>query len=67
MKEQLKITTKEVLGTDQLISINYEALPSDVKINDRILIDDGKIVLKVLSSNSKDEKRNHQWWKFVFK
>ena len=52
---QLKITTKEVLGTDQLISINYEALPSDVKVNDRILIDDGKIVLKVLSSNSKDE------------
>ena len=52
---QLKITTKEVLGTHQIISINYEALPSDVKINDRILIDDGKIVLKVLSSNLKDE------------
>jgi len=54
--DELRITSNnKVIGTNERISINYEALPKDVKINDRILVDDGKIVLKVISTNNTDE------------
>lgn len=43
----ITITTKEVLGNKDLISTSYEGLPKDVKVGDMILIDDGKIELKV--------------------
>lgn len=45
--ETITITTKEVLGNKELISTSYEGLPKDVKPGDMILIDDGKIELKV--------------------
>ena len=54
--KKLKISTvNKIVGNSDKISINYESLAKDVKVDDRILLDDGKIVLKVLSSNSKDE------------
>jgi len=54
--DHLKISSKKkLIGYKDNISINYESLPKDVNVNDKILIDDGKIVLKVLSSNKKDE------------
>lgn len=53
--EKIKITTKPILGTSTCISINYEQLPADVKPNERILLDDGKLMLNVLSSNGTDE------------
>ena len=54
--EELIISSKKkVNGTKERISINYESLPKDVKIDDRILVDDGKIVLKVISTNKTDE------------
>lgn len=37
------ITTDEIIGTAQMVSTTYNPLPSDVKIDDAILIDDGKI------------------------
>jgi pyruvate kinase len=37
------ITTDEIIGTAQMVSTTYKPLPSDVKIDDAILIDDGKI------------------------
>lgn len=45
--QELIITTREVLGNNELVSTSYENLPKDVKIGDMILIDDGKIELKV--------------------
>ncbi len=45
--EPITITTSEVLGNQQLISTSYEGLPKDVKPGDMILIDDGKIELRV--------------------
>lgn len=45
--DTITITTKEVLGTKDLVSTSYEGLPNDVKIGDMILIDDGKIELRV--------------------
>ncbi len=45
--QEIVITTREVLGNNELVSTSYERLPKDVKIGDMILIDDGKIELKV--------------------
>lgn len=41
------ITIEDAICTAELISINYAGLVDDVKANDRILIDDGLIELKV--------------------
>lgn len=45
--QELVITTREVLGNRELVSTSYKTLPRDVKKGDMILIDDGKIELKV--------------------
>jgi len=45
--DTITITTKEVLGNKDLVSTSYEGLPKDVKTGDVILIDDGKIELRV--------------------
>ena len=36
------------------IHINYKDFAKDVKTNDRVLLDDGKLALKVISTNKKD-------------
>ncbi len=50
------LTTKEVLGNIDIVSITYEGLPQDVTKGDRILIDDGLIELLVLEVNKTDIK-----------
>ncbi|MCF6360312.1 MAG: pyruvate kinase [Cyclobacteriaceae bacterium] len=45
--DKLVITTKEVLGNSQTVSTTYQRLPNDVAPGESILIDDGKIELKV--------------------
>ncbi|HKZ37360.1 MAG TPA: pyruvate kinase [Chryseolinea sp.] len=45
--QELIITTKEIIGNNKIVSTSYETLPKDVKVGDMILIDDGKIELKV--------------------
>lgn len=47
--EKIILTTDEVLGTKDRISITYKNLPQDITIEDRILIDDGLIELDVLT------------------
>jgi pyruvate kinase len=41
------ITSDDVLGTNQRVSCTYRRLPAEVKPRDRLLIDDGKVVLEV--------------------
>lgn len=41
------LTTREVEGTQEIVSITYSGLPSDVEIGTRILIDDGLIEMIV--------------------
>ncbi len=36
-------------------SIRYEAFATDVKAGDQVLVDDGKIALRVIETNGKDE------------
>jgi pyruvate kinase len=38
-----------------VIFVNYESLPKDIAEGEKILIDDGKIILKVTETNKKDQ------------
>src|SRR5947207_3260560 len=42
------ITTRPVVGNAQTIATTYKRLPQDVKVGDRILMDDGLLELRVL-------------------
>lgn len=45
--QDLVITTRQLLGNKDVVSTSYLSLPKDVKYGDMILVDDGKIELKV--------------------
>ncbi|WGD36348.1 pyruvate kinase [Lysinibacter sp. HNR] len=46
-----KITTEDVVGTKEICGTTYKGLPSDVKPGDPLLVDDGKVTLKVVSTD----------------
>ncbi|PSR02525.1 MAG: pyruvate kinase [Bacteroidetes bacterium SW_11_45_7] len=50
--QKLQITTEEVLGTSERIGINFDNFPKDVSEGDIILFDDGKIELRILSTDN---------------
>jgi pyruvate kinase len=50
----LTITARDIVGTADQVSTTYKPLPTDVKEGDRILLDDGLLELRVLSSNKTD-------------
>ncbi len=52
---EVEITNKECVSTFKKLYISYPNLPKEVEQGDAILIDDGRIELKVLSTNRKDK------------
>lgn len=48
-------TGKEFQGTAERVYMNYESFPKDVKAGERILLDDGKLIFEVISTNNKNE------------
>lgn len=48
-------TTKEQPEKSQKLYINYPEFARDVKVKERILLDDGKLVLEVAATNGKDQ------------
>lgn len=50
----LEFTTIEMTGNNKKVYITYPQFPKDVEAGDTVLVDDGKIELKVISSNRKD-------------
>ncbi len=48
------LTAREVLGNEQEVSITYKELPRQVKRGQRILIDDGNILLSVQDTTDTD-------------
>lgn len=54
---EIIITTKEREGDEHKIYITYPQFPRDVKVGETVLIDDGKIHLKVNDTNGNDEVR----------
>ncbi len=51
----LTFTNEPCLGTKERIYMSYDSFASDVNIGEQVLIDDGKLVLKVKDTNGKDE------------
>ncbi|MFA6086132.1 pyruvate kinase [Mucilaginibacter sp.] len=51
---RINITTHECIGDDNKIYITYETFPQDVQANEIILLDDGKLQLKVIETNRVD-------------
>jgi len=45
--EEILLVVEKVIGNKERFSINYTLLPKEVKPGERILLDDGKIVLEV--------------------
>ncbi len=52
--EQVTFTIDDIRGTEKLVSTTYKRLPQDVRIGDTILLDDGKIKLRVASKTEKE-------------
>jgi pyruvate kinase len=48
------ITTKRILGTIDVVPTSFADLPSDVRPGDPILLDDGKIRLRVITVHDTD-------------
>jgi pyruvate kinase len=48
------ITSEQLLGTADRVSCTYHRLPAEVKIGDRLLIDDGRVILEVKSVGPED-------------
>ncbi len=48
------ITTKDVPGTKELVSVNYPDFPKEVVPGNMVLINDGKIVIKVVETTETD-------------
>lgn len=55
--QEINITTKECEGDENLIYITYPQFPQDVKVGETVLIDDGKLHLRVIETNGKDNVR----------
>ncbi len=53
--KEVIITTIECVGTAERLYITYPQFPKDVKVGENILIDDGKLLLTVVSTNGKNE------------
>lgn len=53
--QEIKVLVEKLVGNKERFSINYVKLPQDVKSGERILLDDGKIVLEVKSTDGKSE------------
>ncbi|MCE3295724.1 MAG: pyruvate kinase [Crocinitomicaceae bacterium] len=50
--KQVTITTERTVGTAEKFSINYLQMPKDINPGERILLDDGKLALKVVSTDN---------------
>ena len=54
--DRIVFTTKALEeGTAELVYMNYHAFPKDVKAGERILLDDGKLIFEVTSTDGKSE------------
>lgn len=53
--ETVTIVTEKVVGTASKFSINYSKLPADVHPGERILLDDGKLILEVIKTDKKSQ------------
>lgn len=51
----IKFTNEKCLGTKKAIYMSYANFPNDVNVGEKVLVDDGKIMLEVVSTDRKSE------------
>ncbi len=56
---ELYFTTEKCVGNKERVYITYPQFPQDVRPGEIILLDDGKLMMRVISSNGKDEVKAH--------
>ena len=53
---RIVFTTKKIEeGTNTLVYMNYQSFPKDVKVGEQILLDDGKLIFEVASTDGQSE------------
>jgi pyruvate kinase len=52
--QRFTITTRNILGTEEGVSTTFRALPEAVHKGDRILLNDGEVALRVISTHGQD-------------
>lgn len=52
--DSVVITSEEILGTKDRVSCTYKKLPEEVKVGDKLLIDDGKVAVEVTAVDGPD-------------
>ena len=50
----LTFVSEPCVGTIDKIYMSYKSFPNDVNVRERVLVDDGKLVLEVIETNKKD-------------
>jgi len=50
----ISVITTKIVGTSSCISINYKDLPKDIQPGEKILLDDGKLCIEIVSTNGID-------------
>src|SRR5215213_2257770 len=52
--QSFTITTEPVQGTAERVSTTYDGLPTDTRVGDTVLVDDGRIKLHVVATGPTD-------------
>ncbi|MFP5072896.1 pyruvate kinase [Pseudonocardia nantongensis] len=52
--EEVRITVEDVVGTHDRVSTTYKGLAEDASVDDRLLVDDGKVGLRVVAVEGDD-------------
>ena len=52
--EEVRITVDDVAGTHDRVSTTYKGLATDARVDDRLLVDDGKVGLRVVGVEGND-------------
>lgn len=52
--QEFTLTTRTLEGNDKIASVTHQGFAKDLKIGDRVLIDDGLVGLEVINKNSTD-------------
>jgi pyruvate kinase len=56
---ELYFTTEKCIGNKERVYITYPQFPQDVRPGEIILLDDGKLMMRVISSNGNNEVKAH--------
>ena len=52
--QEFTLTSRDILGNKDIVSITYKDLPSQLETGNKILVDDGKVTLEVISVDKTD-------------